>query len=69
MSSAKYRVWECKIVVPGDAKLPRAFDGPPRNAAISAVETVGIRVIGCFSGWGGRLSEPQVSVLEEPDNE
>lgn len=57
MSEDKYQIWDCKIVVPADAKLPNGFDWPPRQAAIAAVEAAGIEVIGCSSGWGGRISK------------
>lgn len=60
----KYRVWSCKIVVPADAQLPGGFDAPPRCAAIAAVEDAGIYVFGCFSGWGGELTEGELRVLE-----
>lgn len=52
----KYQVWECKIVVPADAKLPDGFDQPPRRAALNAVEKSDINVLACFSGWGGQLT-------------
>lgn len=60
----KYRVWSCKIVVPAGAQLPQAFDGPPRSAAINAVEEAGIFVFGCFSGWGGELTETELRILD-----
>ena len=64
---AKYKVWTCKIVVPGDADLPVAFDAPPREAATEAVRASGIDVIGCFSGWGGRVTITESAVLEDRD--
>ena len=59
----KYKVWECKIVVPEDSELPSDFDGPPRTAAIQAVlkET---NIIDCFSGWGGSLTKDEKKALE-----
>ncbi len=60
---SKYKVWVCKIVVSGDAKLPDGFDGPPRLAAIQAVESAGIVVWDCFSGWGGILTETQEKLV------
>ena len=59
MKGKEYQVWECKIVVSADESLPDGFDGPPRQAAINAVEKTGIEVIACFSGWGGALTEIQ----------
>lgn len=55
----KFQIWECKIVVPGDAVLPPAFDMPPRIAAQVAINLHGIEVISCFSGWGGSLTDFQ----------
>jgi hypothetical protein len=59
-----YRVWTCKIVVPGDAVLPHGFDWPPRKGATEAVEAAGIKVISCFSGWGGELDEGERDFIE-----
>lgn len=69
MEKEKFKVWECRLVVRGDADLPRAFDGVPREAAWQAVERAGVRVEACFSGWGGKISEREVAVIEnrEPD--
>lgn len=53
------KVWECKIVVSDDAELPNGFDSPPRRAAINAVESAGIEVLGCSSGWGGYLTKEE----------
>ena len=64
--SNKYKVWDCKIVVPYDAELPNGFDSPPRSAAIEAVLDAGIEVIACSSGWGGTLSKKQIELIEEP---
>jgi len=59
----KYRVWTCKIVVPVYDELPDSSDGPPRQAAIRAVERLGVRVLDCFSGWGGRLTAAQKRIV------
>lgn len=61
----KYQIWECKIVVSINSKLPDGFDSPPRIAAINAIEKQGIHVLNCFSGWGGKLSKYQKIVNEE----
>ncbi len=60
----KFRVWDCKIVVPIDVEIPDGFDWPPRCGAISAVEANNIKVLGCFSGWGGTLTETEIEVIE-----
>ena len=60
----KYRVWECKIAVPFDSDLPDGFDHPPRKAAMEAVEKV-TKVLGCFSGWGGTLTDTQKEIVEQ----
>jgi hypothetical protein len=57
---SKYKVWECKIVVPADAVV---LDSPPRIAAIVAVELAGVKVVSCFSGWAGELDEHEKSIL------
>ena len=63
MKKKKYKVWDCKIVVPNDAELPDGFDYPPRKAAIEAVENAGIAVLSCFSGWGGRLTKVEAEIV------
>ena len=60
----KYKVWDCKIVVPISAQFPDAFDSPPRQAAKSAIEDAGIEIITCFSGWGGHIDELERQVIE-----
>lgn len=64
MAENKYQVWECKIVIPFDSKVPNDFDRPPRRAAIEAVEKAGIEVLECFSGWGGKLSEIETDIAD-----
>ena len=59
----KYQVWECKIVVPGDAVMPEGFDLAPRLAAVCAVEEY-VPVVACFSGWGGTLSQAEAEELD-----
>lgn len=60
----RYKVWECKIVVRADEELPEGFDAPPRWGAINAVEEEGINVVSCFSGWGGRLTKTQRTIVD-----
>lgn len=60
----KYKVWTCKIVVPGDTILPDGFDAPPRRAAINAVERAGILVLDCYSGWNGRLTPAEKAISD-----
>ena len=64
-SGKKYHIWYCKIAVSGDTELPNGFDAPPRSAAQLAIENAGIEVLGCFSGWAGKLDETEAKVLEE----
>jgi len=61
----KYKTWECKIVVPMDAKLPEGFDSPPRWAAMGAVARAGVPVLACFSGWGGELTATQQECVDK----
>jgi hypothetical protein len=37
----KYKVWDCKIVIDGNSKLPDGFDAVPRMAAQRAIEQAG----------------------------
>lgn len=60
----KVKVWDCKIVVSGDAVLPNGFDSVPRKAVISAVENAGIEVLGCSSGWGGTLTKAEREMFD-----
>jgi hypothetical protein len=64
MAKEDYKVWECKIVVSANAKLPRAFDGLPRQAAQGAVEEAGIPVVAVLSGWGGELTDGELEAIE-----
>lgn len=50
------KVWTCKVIVP-DVDLPPGFDSPPRSAVVNAIESHGIEVLGCTSGWGGNLTK------------
>lgn len=59
----KVQVWECKIVIP-KGELPPGFDAPPRQAVINAIESAGIEVIGCSSGWGGSLTEDEIIAFD-----
>ena len=61
----KYKVWQCKVVVPWDVELPRGFDLPPRRAVIEAIEAKGIKVITCFSGWGSDLTEGELQIVDK----
>ena len=61
----RYKTWECKIVVPMDAQLPRGFDFPPRRAAMDAVARAGVQVLACFSGWNGELTATQQKCVDE----
>jgi hypothetical protein len=65
----EYKVWECKIVVPGDTEIPPGFDSPPRLAAQAAVEDHGIEVLEVLSGWGGKLTAIEKEVIEESQGE
>ncbi len=63
-----YQVWDCKIVVPANIKLPEDFDGFPRRAALIEIAKKGIPVIACFSGWGGdikKLTESEINFVQE----
>lgn len=60
----KYLVWDCKLIIPADSIVPDGFNNVPRRAAIDAVEALGIAVKGCFSGWGGKLTEIEESIIE-----
>jgi len=64
----KYRVWECKLVIPIDSKTPEGFDSPPRRAAIEAVERSGFEVLSMFSGWGGELTTYEESLVDHKNN-
>jgi len=61
----KFKVWDCKILVPIDSELPSGFDSPPRQAAIKAVEAANIEVLACASGWGGTLTAEEQKFYDE----
>jgi len=61
----EYDVWECKIITPNNGKMrPSGFDSIPRLAAIRAIESYGIDVIACFSGWGGSLNNTEKILID-----
>jgi len=66
MTKVKFKVWECKIVVPFSTELPPNFDGPPRSAAEKAVTDAGIKVVAVLSGWDGSLTDIELEVICEP---
>ena len=63
--SNKYRVWNCKIVISEDTKLPDGFDSVPRAAAWEAIEETGVKILMCFSGWGGELDHYEQEVVDK----
>ncbi len=65
--SKRFKIWDCKILVPISADLPAGFDSPPRQAAIEAIEAEGIEVLHCASGWGGKLSDEEQAYYDEID--
>lgn len=67
MNKDDFKVWECKIVVRKDAKLPKQFDEPPRIAAINAVKNGGVEVVGCSSCWGGELTQKEYEEMISQD--
>lgn len=58
------KVWYCKIVVDDGTEIPNGFDCTPRRAAINAVESSGIEVLACFSGWAGKLNESEAIIVD-----
>jgi hypothetical protein len=60
----KYRVWECKLVIPFDTEVPSEFDAVPRRAAINAVAPHA-QILVCFSGWGGKLTESEQQIVDQ----
>ncbi len=65
--TTEYQVWQCKIVVPKGAKLPKGFDFPPRRAAINTVTDHGIDVLSCFSGWAAELTEGELAIVRQDE--
>lgn len=61
----RYRVWECRVIVPADAPLPDGFDAPPRRAVIDAITSRGIDILRCASGWGHTPTDDELGVLDK----
>ena len=61
---SKYRVWKCKLVI-SKRELPNGFDSIPRLAVIKAVASKGFEILGCFSGWGGKLTDIEKELIYE----
>lgn len=58
-------VWFCKIGVLGTAPTMPGADGPMRRAAELKFRAVtGRDAEFCFSGWGGKLDECELAVVE-----
>lgn len=59
-------IWECKIGIAGDVKLPPGADGPMRDAVARAYrELTGQDAEFLFSGWGAELSRGEQEVVNE----
>ena len=58
-------VWQCKIGILGNLKLPPGSDFPMRRAVERAFfEVTGVHAEFIFSGWGGELSEEERKVVK-----
>lgn len=55
-----FDVWHCKLVIPKADKHDRPTDSIPRFALINACEEEYGRVVSCFSGWGGSLTNSEL---------
>jgi hypothetical protein len=58
------KLWDCSVFVNDDAEIPNGADFPPREAVISAMEGMGLTVVGCSSGWGSEQSQPKLAKLK-----
>ncbi|MDD2898972.1 MAG: hypothetical protein PHI31_09695 [Desulfuromonadaceae bacterium] len=61
----KFKVWECKLVIPSSVELPSGFDAPPRSAVEMVIEGLNIPIVCLFSGWGGSLVESELVVANQ----
>ena len=60
------RVWDCKVGVLGELELPGGADGPMRHAVEDAFfKVTGRHAHFMFSGWGGKLDEEELAVIDE----
>lgn len=48
----KKKYWMCIIELDKHQELPTGFDSTPRRAVVSAIESTGVRIKDCWSGWG-----------------
>jgi hypothetical protein len=61
------KVWSCKIGFADGRRLPRAADGPMREAIAEAFrELTGHEPDFIFSGWGAELDDAEKRVIEPP---
>lgn len=58
------KMWECSIFV-ADGDIPNGADSPPRQAAIDAMEQLGLTIESCTSGWGGEDFTPKIAQLKQ----
>lgn len=60
------KVWFCKIGFADEADMTGGSDGPMREAVEAAfIATIGREAEFTFSGWGGKLTEPELAVVED----
>jgi hypothetical protein len=57
------KLWDCSVFV-SNSELPLGADSPPRQAVIGAMESMGLDVTSCSSGWGGEESQPKIAKLK-----
>lgn len=61
-------VWECKIGSLEDIDLPEGADFPMRQAIKEAYRKLtGKEIDFCFTGWGGKLTKMELSVIKTQD--
>lgn len=59
------KIWECKIGVTENEKLPNGADAPMRKAVRQAfMEVTGVEDAYCFSGWGAKLTPVEKATVE-----
>ena len=59
------KIWFCKIGEVDSFFVPKDSDWPMRQAVAKAyLEVTGHDAAFCFSGWNGKLTEPERAVVE-----
>ena len=62
--SKRHKVWQCRVILDRDEKIPDGFDFPPRQAVKSVMEKYGLNPLAIYSGWGHDTTKSEKEYLK-----